>query len=142
MSDEQIRKKEWLNRGFNLRIAIAGKRAIINERKSRAEYSGIQYDKNGSTGSSSNSMQNKIDSVLDVEEEYEDLKRQLIAVETEVKNAIDNVSDPVLKSILEQHYLGYVTLVEIGKTIGYHENSVKAKHKEALDAIKIVPDCT
>ncbi|MBE6826375.1 MAG: hypothetical protein E7511_05780 [Ruminococcus sp.] len=142
MSDEQIRKKEWLNRGYPLRMKLLGKYAVRRERVARAEYSGIQYDKTGSGGHSGNAMQAKLDSIADVEAEIAQLEQELDAVEAEVEQAIRSVGDDTLRSILEQHYLGYLSFARIGREIGYGKENMIKLHKKALDAVKSTPEYT
>ena len=82
-------------------------------------------------------MEETICKIVDLEREiYADIDR-LVDLKAEARKAINAVSDPVQKLILELRYLCYKPWLEIAETIGYSEATVYRLHGEALKNIAV-----
>jgi len=136
---QQEAKKTWLNRGYRLRIYIEALEELKQQKKANAEYSGINYGKNCSVRTNSNTTEKKIDEVLASDTEIDKLKKRLERVESEIESAIENVSSEKRRTVLKKHYIECKTFKEISREMYYSESNIKVIHKQALDTLNIDP---
>lgn len=138
--EERDKKLEWLNRGKPIRIDLIGLRAEREEQRSRAEYSGISYDRIPG-GGSSNSTQEKLDRLAEIEQEIRTRERELEQVETEIRAAISEIRNPVYRTYLRMRFLSYKTEPQIAKETNYSIESVNGYiRRNSLDCIKFTPN--
>lgn len=136
MTIEQQIKSEWLRSADILRNRIDFMDSERQIKKSKAEYSGINYNCISSS-SKSNSTEKKYDKIAECDETIAKLKKLLETTENEILCAISSVSDRVQREILIKFYIEHKTLKTISKELHYSISSIKEKRNQALNSLNI-----
>lgn len=138
MTEEQIEKKEWLSRAKYTKNALKALERLRNEKRSIAISCGINYENDGTTsGGGKNGTEIKLLNLAEIEEKIEDAKRDLCEAYEEIEAAINSVQSVELRTVLINHYLSLLSWENTAIEMGYSLRSVKYKHLEALDELKI-----
>ncbi len=61
--------------------------------------------------------------------------KKLEQEQTEIKNAIAKIQDPVLAELLTKYYIDGKTMEEVAYDIGYSPRHISRLHKKALEEI-------
>lgn len=137
MKTERELKLEWLSRSKPLRLRLIGLRAERQERLSRADYAGIGYGER-SGGKGWNGMEGKYLALVETEAELDAVQRELDRVEAEIREAIEQVQNPIYQAYLRMRFLAYKSerqiAVEINYSLPYINGTVR---KKAVDSVKI-----
>lgn len=138
MTEEQIEKKEWLNRAKYTENALNALERLREKKRSIAIACGINYENDGSqSGGGKNGTEIKLMDLAEVEEKIRNAKNELCETYNEVERAINAVDSTELRTVLINHYLNYMSWERTASEMGYSLRSVKYKHLEALDRIVI-----
>lgn len=137
MKTEREIKLEWLSRSKPLRLRLIGLRAERAERLSRADYAGIGYwERSGGKGG--NGMEGKYLALVETEAELDSVQRELDRVEAEIREAIEQVQNPLYQTYLRMRFLGYKTEWQIAAETGYSFEHIKGHvHRHAIDSVKL-----
>lgn len=138
MTDEQNKKIEWLNRAKYTRNALSALERLKVEKRAMATACGINYENDGAqSGGHKNGTEIKFINLAEVEEKIEYAKKELHDVHKEVESAINRVQNIELRTILINHYLNFLSWEETAEEMKYSVRSIKYKHVQALDELKI-----
>ncbi len=74
---------------------------------------------------------------IEVEEELEELEKELKEIKIQIEIAINTVQDEELQMILTYRYIDWLTWCEIGSKIYCSDKTVRRKHDRALELLKI-----
>ena len=74
---------------------------------------------------------------IEAEEELEELEKKLKIVKMEIEKAINTVKDEDLQMILTYRYIDWLTWSEIAAKVYYSDKTVRRKHDQAIELIKI-----
>ncbi len=110
--------KEWLSRGQKLDFRIN----LLKELKQSA-----QAKKAGS---------NTAGLIAELDKEIGELEN----IKAEITDAINQVSDKTLRSLLTDYYLNDLTFEEVADRIGYTRRHVTRLHNRALSLIQPIAD--
>ena len=137
MKTEREMKLEWLNRSKPLRLRLIGLRAERQERLSRADYAGIGYGER-SSGKGGNGMEGKYLALVETEAELDSTQRELDRVEAEIREAIEQVQNPIYQAYLRMRFLAYKSERQIAAETNYSLPYINGTvRKKAVDSIKI-----
>lgn len=136
MKSEREIKIEWLSRSKPLRLRLIGLRAEHMERLSRADYGGIAHcDARGGGG---NGTERKYIALAETEAELLTVRQELDRVESEIREAIELVRNPVYQTYLRMRFLAYKSERQIAEETGYSIASIDGHiRRKSIDAIKI-----
>lgn len=142
MNSEREAKTKWLSRGKPLRMRLIGLRAEHLERLSRADYTSIGRG-NGHGRSNQNTTESKYIAIVETEAEMLIAQKELNKIESEVRDAIEQVKNPVYQTYLRMRFLAYQPERQIAAKMGYSFTYVDSHiRKKAIDAVKMpVNDC-
>lgn len=136
MKSERELKIEWLNRSKPLRLRLIGLRAERAERLSRADYAGIS--RGDGHGGSGNGTERKYIALAETEAELFAVQKELDKVESEIREAIEQVHNPVYQTYLRMRFLAYKSETEIAKETGYSIESIDGHiRRKSIDAVKV-----
>lgn len=128
MTIEQLEKIEWLNRPYHANNKVNSLLAAKEQNKKLKDIaSGGSMEKAEEIIKLIESNENKIDEYVD----------SVVAMRTEVSQAIEAVNDDDCEAVLNNHYLGYLTWEKTAEVMHYAVRTIKDKHKKALDKITI-----
>ena len=128
MTQEQLGKIEWLTRAFHANNKANSLLAVKEQNKKLKDIaSGGSMEKAEEIIKLIESNENKIDEYVD----------SVVAMRTEVSQAIEAVNDDDCEAVLNNHYLGYLTWEKTAEVMHYAVRTIKDKHKKALDKITI-----
>lgn len=137
MKSEREIKIEWLSRSKPLRLRLIGLQAERAERLSRADYAGTAYS--DARGSGGNGTERKYIALVETEAELLTVRKELDRVESEIKEAIELVRNPVYQTYLRMRFLAYKSerqiAAEMNYSLPYIDNVVR---KKAIDSVNIV----
>ena len=116
MTEEQLKKIDWLNRAFHADLKANALMAVQEQERKTMLSLGVSEEKISSKA---------IDDVID----------RLIDVRVEISNAIVGINDCELEAILNYRYLAYKNMQDIADLMHYDKSTVQRKHKKAIDKI-------
>ena len=133
MTEEQLKKIQWLNRAFHAEKAAKAWMAKLERDRSLAER--ISRTGDGSGGGQGNSTEDALIRLAQTESETQERLRKLVGIRDEISTAIQQIDDPDMQAILVRHYLAYETFEKIADVMHYDDRTIRRKHKKALDNI-------
>lgn len=133
MTEEQLKKIQWLNRAFHAEKAAKAWMAKLERDRSLAER--ISRTGDGSGGGQGNSTEDALIRLAQTESETQERLRKLVGIRDEISTAIQQIDDPDMQAILVRHYLAYETFEKIADVMHYDDRTIRRKHKKALDKI-------
>lgn len=137
MKTERELKLEWLSRSKPLRLRLIGLRAERQERLSRADYAGIGYGERFG-GKGGNGMEGKYLALVETEAELDAVQRELDRVEAEIREAIEQVQNPIYQAYLRMRFLAYKSERQIAAETNYSLPYINGTvRKKAVDSVKI-----
>lgn len=74
---------------------------------------------------------------IEAEEELEELEKKASLIRMEIEKAINTVKDEDLQMILTYRYIDWLTWSEIAAKVYYSDKTVRRKHDQAIELIKI-----
>jgi hypothetical protein len=136
MKSEREMKVEWLSRSRPLRLRLIGLQAERVERLSRADYAGTAHS--DAWGSGGNGTERKYIALVETEAELLTVRKELDRVESEIREAIELVRNPVYQTYLRMRFLAYKSERQIAEETGYSIASIDGHiRRKSIDAIKI-----
>lgn len=137
MKTEREIKLEWLSRSKPLRLRLISLKAERQERLSRADYAGIGYGER-SGGKGGNGMEGKYLALIETEAELDSVQRELDRVEAEIREAIEQVKNPIYQAYLRMRFLAYKSERQIASETNYSLPYINGTvRKKAIDSVKI-----
>lgn len=133
--------KQYLSRAYGLRRRIEAKQAHLEELRAQAEritpsLSGIPH---GSDVSSPTERYAVLIADLSWEIELDAL--DLIAFQSEIRQTIESLEDPVIVQLLSYRYLAYKNWREISELMHYSLRHVTRLHARGLHLVGDVLEC-
>ena len=116
MTEEQLKKIDWLNRAFHADLKANALMAAQEQERKTMLSLGVSEEKISSKA---------IDDVID----------RLVDVRVEISNAIVGINDCELEAILNYRYLAYKNMQDIADLMHYDKSTVQRKHKKAIEKI-------
>ena len=136
MKSEREIKIEWLSRSKPLRLRLIGLRAEHMERLSRADYGGISHS--DAHGGSGNGTERKYIALAETEAELLTVRQELDRVEAEIREAIEQVQNPIYQTYLRMRFLAYKSEKQIAEETGYSITSIDGHiRRKSIDAVKL-----
>ena len=136
-----MRAKEYLERAIDIDERIKNKtlekeqwRAIAECTTASAEGERVQ-----STGSM-HKMEDAVIKIVEIEEEIDDMVRQLIDMKQEIIKTIDKVEDTVSYSLLHKRYVQNKSIEEIQEEKGISQSTIDRKFETAYKLIQNILD--
>lgn len=74
---------------------------------------------------------------IEAEEELEELEKKAGLIRIEIEKAINTVKEEDLQMILTYRYIDWLTWSEIAAKVYYSDKTVRRKHDQAIELIKI-----
>lgn len=127
-SQKAQKAKVWLNRNFGLSRQL---RSLYRRRMSQTFANISQYEE-GFSETVGNRSEAKMLSFAELNQKIEDLERKLLRGDTETKEAIDHVENPLFWSLLRDRYVDRKGWRQIAKSYGYSEQHIFRIHGQAL----------
>lgn len=135
MNTERELKLEWLSRSKPLRLRLIGLKAERQERLSRADYAGISH--NDAHGGGGNGAEGKYIALVETEAELNAVQKELDKVEAEIREAIEQVQNPIYQAYLRMRFLAYKSERQIAAELNYSFQYINGDvRKKAIDSIK------
>ena len=98
--------KEYLNQAYKIDRRIKINRAKIQKMRECLDYKGQAESTGASRGSTtSDGMSDTVCAIIEYESRVKALTHRLAKLYLEIENAIQNVSDPLQREVLERRYL-------------------------------------
>jgi hypothetical protein len=136
LKSEREIKIEWLSRSKPLRLRLIGLRAEHMERLSRADYGGIAHC--DARGGGCNGTERKYIALAETEAELLTVRQELDRVEAEIREAIEQVHNPVYQTYLRMRFLAYKSESQIAAETGYSRESIDGHiRRKSIDAVKL-----
>lgn len=135
MTEEQIIKRNWLNRAFCAEKKLNALYDKCKRDRERAErvsqvYGGV--DK-GKSDSKQNGTQKLLDALADSIEEYSRYASEYAEIRREVENAIRTLNDAELEAIFIHRHLNYAKVDRIAEIMHYSNRTIIDKYKKGLE---------
>lgn len=142
MTTEQIKKIAWLKRAFYTENqAKAWLEKLERDRSHAEQVSKISSGIGSSSRSSENCTEDALIRLAETERRTQEKLAKLVKIRNEIVQAIEQVEDSDMQSILVWKYLNYYTFEQVAEKMHYSVRNVKYKHKSALDKLCIVLHC-
>lgn len=125
MTAEQIKKRDWLRRAKAINMYMEALEKQNQKDKRLAKYLSEIDETN-------EELNEKIKNFVSIQQKK---IKELLNVREEIQDAIFQVCDDVLGTILTRHYLLYETIDTIAEEMHYDRRSIQRKHLKALDNI-------
>ena len=125
MTAEQIKKRDWLRRAKAINMYMEALEKQNQKDKRLAKYLSEMDEPN-------EELNEKIKNFVSIQQKK---IKELLNVREEIQDAIFQVCDDVLGTILTRHYLLYETIDTIAEEMHYDRRSIQRKHLKALDNI-------
>ena len=138
VTEEQVGIIKWLNRAFYADNKIKALEAVREKNRAlEAKYS-ISYEHDSSESGKHDNSQERIlheigDNDLAIKQELD----ALVGVRTEISQAIKQLNNDELETILNMRYLGYMNMQQIADKLHYDRKTIQRKHIVAIDKIKM-----
>ena len=135
MTDEQIAKRNWLNRPYYAEKKLNALYDKCKRDRERAErvsqvYGGI--DK-GKSDNRENGTQKLMDVLTDSIEEYEKYAEEYVEIRREAEKAIATLDDAELEAIFIHRHLNYAKVDKIAEIMHYSSRTILDKYKKGLE---------
>ena len=139
MTSEQNKKIAWLSRIFYAEKKLLALEHLKNHDKERAEKITAHYgvDLKGRSDTKTNNTENAFIAYADSEERYLRALDDYNSIRNEIQQAIFNIPDPELQSILIYRYLNALTVAQTAECLNYDPRTIQRKHKLALDMLHL-----
>lgn len=129
-----MKVKEYLQRGWKLKVHIDLKQNQLEFWRNLATNTSSNLS---NTGGSSGNVNTKVEramlQILDLEREIKTSTEQLLLLEEEILQYISATPlEETDKVLLQMRYVGYQTWRQIAKVLGYAEEYLWQKHRQAL----------
>lgn len=124
--------KEWLNRGYRINLSINALRRERDTAYDMACSVTAQYSGERVQTSKSNTAEKKIVSYVTYNERINEQIAKLMAVKTEIIEAVSKVEDSILRAILIDRYCRFMKWDEIADEIHYSNVHTIRLHGKAL----------
>ena len=125
MTAEQIKKRDWLRRAKAINMYMEALEKQNQKDKRLAKYL-------SEVDESNEELNEKIKNFVSIQQKK---IKELLNIREEIQDAIFQVCDDVLGTILTRHYLLYETIDTIAEEMHYDRRSIQRKHLKALDNI-------
>ena len=125
MTAEQIKKRDWLRRAKAINMYTEALEKQNQKDKRLAKYLSEMDEPN-------EELNEKIKNFVSIQQKK---IKELLNIREEIQDAIFQVCDDVLGTILTRHYLLYETIEAIAEEMHYDKRTIQRKHKQALDKI-------
>lgn len=136
MKSEREMKVEWLSRSRPLRLRLIGLQAERAERLSRADYAGTAHS--DARGSGGNGTERKYIALVETEAELLTVRKELDRVESEIREAIELVRNPVYQTYLRMRFLAYKSERQIAAEMNYSFRYIDVHVRpKAIDSVKM-----
>ena len=138
MTTEQLEKIKWLNRAFYAENqAKAWLEKLERDRSHAEQVSKINSGIGSSSGSPGNCTEDALIRLAETERRTQEKLAKLVHIRDEIVQAIEQVDNSDMQSILVWKYLNYFTFEQVAEKMHYSVRNVKYKHKSALDKLCI-----
>ena len=127
-----MQAKAFLNQTYRLESRIESKKARLQYWKDLAVSITSSIENTGHSSEVSRKIENCSIKILELEDEILSDIEKLVFTERKVKNAINSLSHPQYKNILEKRYLLHMSFEQIAVSEGYTYRWVQTLHKRAL----------
>ena len=134
MTDEQIEKRNWLNRAYYAEKKLTALQDKCKCDKERAErvsqvYGGV--DK-GKSDSRENGTQKLLDALMDSIEECDRYAEVYASIRREIETEIATLNEPVTEAIFIHRHINYLSMEEIAEVMHYERSAIQRKYKDGL----------
>lgn len=138
MTEEQIKKKEWLNRAYYADKKLI---ALFEERKKNRDLATIittYYggSEKGKCDSHSNGVETSMARLTEIDEKLELQIKNTVDVRCQISDAIGDIRNDELQAILIHRYLNFSTIEDIADVMNYSVSTVKRILSEAIDNVE------
>lgn len=139
MTEEQKKKRDWLNRAFYAEKklnALLYKRERDKElaRRVTAVYGG--NDK-GRTDSRENVTEMALIKLLGSDEEYSDYLKEYLSLRREIEAAISTLHEPITEAILIQRHINFMSMEKIAERMHYSTRQINRKYIDGLEKMSL-----
>lgn len=137
MTPEEIKVKNWLNRAFYADKKIKALDMLLKASKMHAE--GLdrvrQYNYTGKSDTRLNGTENAFLKLSDIERKYNEQKQEMIKISDEISEAIAELHNDDLETVLMHRYLLFHTIEQTAKFLNYSPETVKRKQRKAIEKL-------
>jgi DNA-directed RNA polymerase specialized sigma24 family protein len=137
--DRQTEVKNWLSRAMYADNKINALNLLIQQAKQRAEglsgHSG--YEDTAKKSSRENSTENALIKLADMELKFENQKNELLTVADEIAEAISQLHDDDLETVLIHRYLLFHSTEQTAELMNYSCATVKRKTNKAIEKMSL-----
>lgn len=142
MTPKQLDIKKWLNRAFHANNKANALEALVKQLRERAQSVSVCYECNdtGKSSSTKNGVENAYMRLADTEMKLCKQIIELLDVDDEIRDAISNLNDDDLETVMIHRYLLFHTVEETAELINCSPETVKRKHRKAIEKLeKLTP---
>lgn len=129
MTEEQIKKMQWLNRAYFAEGKIKALEAVREKNQAIA----IRCNSYRSTEEQKEIIKKLHDDVTTLKDEL----FELASLRMEIRDTIATIENNEYEAILNMRYLAYMKMQEIADLMGYDRKTIQRKHKSALEKLSL-----
>ena len=138
MTDEQLKKIQWLERAKEANKSAERKHAVYENKKAEVAKLKNAYKMGGDGNSAKrNTIEAKILDMLNAEREWHEKAEYVEMLKSEILSEIKKIPDELLADILKARFVDFCTHEQTAGAVNYSVQSVKRLYKKALDALKV-----
>ena len=137
MTPEEIKVKNWLNRAFYADKKIKALNMLLKASRMHAEgLNGVKrYNYTGKSDTRLNGTENAFLKLADIERKYSKQKQELIKISDEISEAIAELHDDDLETVLMHRYLLFHTIEQTAEFLNYSPETVRRKTNKAIEKL-------
>lgn len=134
---EELDMRKWLNRAFYADKKAKALGMLVQQCRERAEGLSRASEGNdkGKSDGTENGTENALIKLAEMERKADEQKAEAVNVSAEIQDAITNLHDDDLESILIHRYLLFHTIEETAQLLNYDPRTVKRKTKAAVEKL-------
>ena len=134
MTDKEIKMTEWLKRAFYAEKKLETIELLLIQCQENA--TGLSrsqsFNDSGWSDTRINTAENKLLKLAETEQKYSKEKTELLKISNEISDAISQLHNDDLETVLIHRYLLFNTVEQTAEQLNYSISSIKRKHKIAI----------
>ena len=130
--------QEYLSQTYRLKETIESYKEEINSLRDILASAGIS--ERVQTSPAGDNIPKTVEKIKEIIEKREEAISRLVALQEEISDVINHISDPDEKLLLRLKYINHKPWQETADIMGYSERHVKRLHEKALLSVELLEE--
>lgn len=140
MTTENV--KLWLNRAFTINKKVQALDTLVNQCRERSDGLSAKCERNdrGKSDTRINGTENTFIKLADIEEKYNQQKKELENIVSEISETVSLLNDSELETVLIHRYLLFHTIEQTAELMHYSPETIRRRQRKAIERLsELIP---